>query len=89
VTKPDDSTLEPEDLRAIEERARRLLDRADAWQRFPVPIDDILAAANVQVAPTSMFDAASIIGYLQGKAASAGSLIKSAVSKIFWPLRRR
>ncbi|MFD1328848.1 ImmA/IrrE family metallo-endopeptidase [Mycoplana ramosa] len=83
MTKPDDSSLNPEDLHAVEERARRLLDRASAWDRFPVPIDDILAAANVQLAPTSLFDPAAILGYLRGKAAEAGNQIKSAISKVF------
>ena len=78
MTKPDDSSLDPDDLRAVEERARQLLDRADAWDRFPVPLDDILAAAQVKVAPTSMFDPAAILAYLQGKAAAAGARIKSA-----------
>jgi hypothetical protein len=83
VTKPDDSSLDPEDLRAVEEKARQLHDRADAWDRFPVPIDDILAAAKLQVAPTSMFDPAAILAYLRGKAAEAGARIKSAISKVF------
>ena len=83
MTKPDDSSLDPEDLRAVEERARQLLDRASAWDRFPVPINDILAAAKVQLAPTSLFDPAAILGYLRGKAAEAGTRIKSAISKVF------
>jgi hypothetical protein len=82
VTKPDDSSLDPEDLRAVEERARRLLDRASAWDRFPVPIDDILAAANVRLAPTSLFDPAAILGYLRGKATETGTRIKSAITKV-------
>jgi hypothetical protein len=82
VTKPDDSSLDPEDLRVVEERAHRLLDRANAWDRFPVPIDDILAAANVKLAPTSLFDPAAIIEYIKGKATDTGLLIKSAVSKV-------
>lgn len=83
MTKLDDSSLDPEDLRVVEERAKKLLDHADAWDRFPVPIDDILAAAKVQVAPTSIFDPAAIIAYVRGKAADTGTLIKSAVSNIF------
>jgi hypothetical protein len=82
VTKPDDSSLDPEDLRAVEERAHRLLDRANAWEHFPVPIDDILAAANVKLAPTSLFDPVAIIEYIKGKATDTGLLIKSAVSKV-------
>lgn len=83
MTKPDDSSLDPEDLRVVEERARKLLDRADAWDRFPVPLDDILAAAQVRVAPTSVFDAAAIIAYVRGKTADAGARVKSAVAKVF------
>lgn len=82
MIKPDDSSLDPEDLRAVEERARSLLDRADAWQRFPVPIDDILAAAKVKVAPTSLFDPVAIVAYIKGKTSDAGRQIKSALSKI-------
>lgn len=83
MRKPDDSRLDPADLRAVEERARQLLDRADAWERFPVPIDDILEAAQVKIASTSMFDAAAIMAYLTGKASSVGADIKSALSKVF------
>lgn len=83
MIKPDDSSLSPEDMRVVEDRARRLLDRAAAWDRFPVPIDDILAAANVRLAPTSLFDAAAILEYLQGKAVETGTRIKSAIAKVF------
>lgn len=87
MTKPDDSSLDPDQRRAVEERARQLLDRAEAWGRYPTPIDDILAAAKIQVAPAGIFDPAAIIAYIRGKAASAAagaaSLVKSAVSKIF------
>ena len=83
MTKPDDSTLDPEDLRAIEEQAHRLLDRADAWDRYPVPVNDILFAAKVRLAPTNAFDADAIVSYLRGKATAARARIKSAMSKVF------
>ena len=83
MTKPDDSTLDPENLRAVEEQARQLLDRADAWNRYPVPLDDILSAAEVRLAPTSAFDSAAIVSYLTGKATDVGVRIKSAISKVF------
>ena len=82
MTKPDDSSLEAEDLRVVEKRARHLLDRAGAWDRFPVPIEDILAAANVRLAPTSVFDPIAILEYLKGKAANTGRRIKSAIAKV-------
>ena len=66
MRKPDDSSLDAADLRAVEERARSLLDRADAWDQYPVPIDDFLAAAKVELAPTSIFDADAILAYIRG-----------------------
>ena len=83
MPRPDDSTLDPEDLRAVEEQAHRLLDRADAWDRYPVPVDDILSAAKVRLAPTSAFDSDAIVSYLKGKATAAQARIKSAMSKVF------
>lgn len=83
MTKPDDSTLALDDLIAIEKRASQLLDKADAWDRFPIPIEDILAAANVKVASHSLFDPANIIAYLKGKASTAATNIKSAISKVW------
>ena len=82
MTKRDDSSLDPGDLRAVEERAERLLDRADAWTRFPVPIDDILSAAQVRIAPTNAFDPAAILSYLQGKAVDASRRVKRAIGKV-------
>jgi len=82
VTKIDDSTLDAAAQRAVEMRARALLDRASAWGRFPTPIDDILDAANLKVAPTGVFDAASILAFLRGKAAAVSDRLKSAVSKV-------
>lgn len=61
MTKPDDSRLDPADLRAVEQRASRLLDRTDAWNRYPIPIDDILAVSNVDLAMTSAFDSNSLL----------------------------
>ena len=82
MTKPDDSSLQPHELVAVEERARALLDKADAWDRYPIPIDDLLDAANVSVAPHSAFDAGNLLQYLKGKTASAVTTIKSAISKV-------
>lgn len=80
--RPDDSTLDLADLGVIEGRAHRLLDQADAWNRFPVPIDDLLAAAKVRVAPHSLFDPVQLLAFLKGKATSAASSIKSAITKV-------
>jgi hypothetical protein len=82
VPKPDDSTLDPHELRAVEERARKLLDRASAWDRFPTPIDELLAAARLQVAPTSIFDPARIVAFIKNRTVDAAHRIKSAISKV-------
>ena len=63
MTKPDDSTLHAADLKAVEARARLSLDKAAAWGRFPTPVDDILSAAKLRVAPKGMFDVASYLAY--------------------------
>jgi Zn-dependent peptidase ImmA (M78 family) len=83
VTKPDDSGLDPEDRSAVEERAKKLLDRADAWGVYPTPIGDILEAAKLKVAPHSIFDAEAIVAYLKNKTTDAARWIKSAVTKVF------
>jgi Zn-dependent peptidase ImmA (M78 family) len=82
VTRADDSSLDAEQRRAVEERARSLLDRASAWDRFPTPVEDLLQAASLQVAPSSVFDAAQILSYLREKAADVGHRLKSAISKV-------
>lgn len=83
MTRPDDSTLNPDDLRAVEDRARKLLDRADAWGTFPTPIEDILASAEIQVAPASAFDPVRILSYIRHKGVDVAHRLKSALSKVF------
>ena len=82
MTRPDDSTLDPADLLAVEERARSILDRANAWHRFPIPVDDVLAAAEVRLAPTNAFNPVALLSYLKVKASGTGARIKSAISKV-------
>ncbi len=83
MIKPDDSRLDPSELRAVEDRARKLLDRASAWGTLPTPIEDILKEARLQVASTSVFDPARILAYINKKTAEAAHLVKSALSKVF------
>lgn len=82
MTKPDDSSLEQSDLHAVETRARQLLDRAGAWDRFPTPVDEIIAAAKLRVAPKSMFDADSFLAFVKQKTAQAANTLKLALSKV-------
>jgi hypothetical protein len=82
MRKPDDSTLTIADLVAIESRARLSLDKASAWGRFPTPVDDIVAAAKLKVAPKGMFDPASFLAFVKHKAAGAANALKAAISKV-------
>lgn len=83
MVKPDDSSLDPDELRAVEERARKLLDRASAWEVFPTPVDGILDAAKLKLAPASLFDPRRLMAYIQEKTAGTAHIVKSAVSKLF------
>lgn len=82
MRKPDDSSLNIDDLIAVEARARSLLDRAAAWDRLPTPVDDIIAAANLRVAPKGMFDSASFLKFIKQKTVEAAKTLKSALSKV-------
>jgi len=82
MTKPDDCSLDPIELRIIEKRAKELLGRASAWERFPTPIEDILAAARLKVASHGIFDASQIIAFARKVARGGAQLIMKAISKV-------
>jgi hypothetical protein len=82
MVKPDDSSLALHELKAVEARARQLLDRAAAWERLPTPVDDIVAAAKLRVAPRGMFDAASFLEFVKKKSVAAAHSLKVALSKV-------
>jgi hypothetical protein len=82
VAQADDSSLDPDQLRAVQLVARRALDRASGWGVFPTPIGTILDAANIKVAPANAFDPRRIMEYLVGKAERTAEVIKSAIAKV-------
>lgn len=82
MAKADDSSLDPEELRAVQSAARRALDRASAWGVYPTPTADILDAARLKIAPKNAFDPRILTEYLLGKAESAASALKSAIAKV-------
>jgi hypothetical protein len=86
VIRADDCSLDPSDLRAVEERARALLNRSSAWDRYPTPIEDILAAAQLRVEVKSLQDADGFMAYLSRKAANAAmqaaATLKAATSAL-------
>jgi hypothetical protein len=83
MARADDSSLDPEQLRAVQGAARRALDRASAWGVFPTPTAMILDAAKLKVAPAGAFDPRRIMEYLMDKAERAASVLKSAITKLF------
>lgn len=79
----DDRSLTPAERERVEKYALGLLHKADAWRRIPAPIDDLVAAANLRVAPYSVFDPRAIAAYAAIKGAQAAKTIKSAIGKLF------
>lgn len=60
--KPDDSSLSASEYAAIHRAATDLLNKANAWDRLPTPVPDLLGAAKLRVAPISAFDPRSLAG---------------------------
>lgn len=81
--RPDDSSLSSGELLKVEAVAKNLLHRSDAWGTVPVPLEDILAAAKLKVAPYSIFDPRAIKAYVAAKGSQVAQTIKSALGKIF------
>ena len=79
----DDRSLSRHELEQVEKAATALLHRADAWGVVPVPIDDILSAAKLRVAPYSLFDPRAIAAYALTQGRKAADVVKRAVGKIF------
>lgn len=80
--KPDDSSLQSFELAAVERQAHDILNRAAAWGRFPTPVEDILGAAKLSVAPKGMFDPAAFLAFVKRKTAQAAQTLKAALSKV-------
>jgi hypothetical protein len=80
--KPDDSSLDPADMAAVEGRAKFFLDRADAWGVFPTPVDSLMAAAKLTVAPKNAFDPAAFLAYVKQKTQTLTDTLKRALGKI-------
>lgn len=82
MRKEDDSSLDLAELRAVEERARQSLDKAGAWGRFPTPVDDIVSAAKLRVAPKGLFDPERLLEFAKRQTAKVFFNVKAAISKI-------
>lgn len=80
--KPDDSSLDPADLVIVEGRAKLFLDRADAWGVFPTPVDTLMTAANLKVAPKSAFDPEAFLAFIKHKTQQVADALKRALGKV-------
>lgn len=78
----DDSSLQPEQYRAVHEAVRKLLNRSEAWGRIPTPIEDLLRAADLQMAPMSAFDERAMLRYLQQVGQGAERILRRAIDKV-------
>jgi hypothetical protein len=58
------------------------MDQADVWNRFPTPVDDIVAAAKLRVVSKGMFDQAGFLAFIKEKSNKAAEALKSAISKV-------
>lgn len=78
MIKSNDALLDNNQVRAVREHARKVLERADARGCFPTPIDDILESEKIYVAPDNIFDD----GFIFKMVKKAGGLLKNAISKV-------
>lgn len=75
--RPDDASLPPEQSDAVRRHADRLLREAGAFGVFPTPVDDVMAAARVEMGPDALDE-----GFLDGCRRKFGAALRRAVSKV-------
>ena len=80
--KADDSSLNPEQYRTVQEAAVKLLLKADAFGRYPTPASDLMDAAQLKVAPISAFDQQALQHYIKQAGESAGRFVRMALEKV-------
>jgi Zn-dependent peptidase ImmA (M78 family) len=78
VSLPDDHSLSPQDLAEIRKQADRVLRSASAYDRFPTPVADIIAAANLRIETKVSLDA----GFMGKMYKKVSGTIKRAVEKV-------
>lgn len=75
----DDSSLTTDQYRKVRKEAEKLLYEAGAIGRFPTPINDIMSAAKLIVAPENVLDE----GFLHRIRRKASAALKQALSKVW------
>jgi len=78
LRKPDDCTLTPQQYAKVRAEAERVLRKADALGRFPTPVDDIMAAADVEEVREDVLNE----GFIAKMRQKAGDALKRALQKV-------
>ncbi|MBL4580202.1 MAG: ImmA/IrrE family metallo-endopeptidase [Gammaproteobacteria bacterium] len=78
MIKPDDCSLTPDQYKKVKDEAIRALTQAEALGVFPTPIEDIMAAANIEEVKEDVLNE-SFITKLRKE---AGSALRRAVKKV-------
>lgn len=76
--KLDDSSLTPQQYAKVRKEADRLLNKAEAFGRFPTPISEIMNAAEVEEVPEDVLSE----GFIANMRRKASDALKRALSKV-------
>lgn len=79
MIRPDDCSLTPTQYAAIRAQARRALEEAGGFGRFPTNVANIMAAAKVTEVQEDVLNEAGFLARMRKK---AGAALKSAFSKV-------
>lgn len=81
MRRPDDSILEPDQLKTVQRYADHLLREASALGRFPTPVGDLMAVAKLTVVDDAVLNE-SFLRHLMKKARAGVETLKSALGKV-------
>lgn len=81
MARPDDYSLADAQRRLVQQHAKRALLNAAALGRFPTPVADVIAAANVVVAEEPILDD-GLLARFRKRAKTAGQALRRAMSKV-------
>ena len=81
MIRPDDSLLSASQLATVRRHADLLLRDASAFERFPTPVDDLMAAAKLTIVDDEVLNENFLRQFIK-KAKSGLATIKSALSKV-------
>ncbi|WP_066769242.1 ImmA/IrrE family metallo-endopeptidase [Sphingobium sp. CCH11-B1] len=80
--KADDSSLDPHQYRTVQEAALKLLNKGEAWGRYPTPVADVMDAAQLKVASISIFDHGALEHYIKLVGDKVGQFVRKATEKV-------